>query len=184
MTPLNLVAFTLFETSLGPCGIAWTAVGVRATQLPESSAEATTARLLRRNPGATFELTPPPRIRAAIAGIVALLAGEARDLSVVALDLTGVPEFDRRVYRIALTVPPGNTLTYGDIAKRMGMPGSAQAVGQALGRNPIAIIIPCHRVLAAGGKTGGFSAGGGVATKMRMLAIEGAPEAAQASLFD
>ena len=88
--------------------------------------------------------------------------------------MDGVPEFHRRVYEAARAIPPGNTLSYGDIAKRVGAPGAARAVGQALGRNPFPIVVPCHRVLAAGGKIGGFSAQGGVATKRRMLAIEGA----------
>ena len=85
-----------------------------------------------------------------------------------------VPDFHRRVYQVARTIPPGKTLTYGDVARRLGDPGAAQAVGQALGRNPFAIIVPCHRVVAAGGRIGGFSANGGAATKRRILAIEGA----------
>ncbi len=89
--------------------------------------------------------------------------------------MDGVPEFHRRVYEAARAIPPGNTLSYGDIAKRAGVPGAARAVGQALGRNPFPIVVPCHRVLAAGGKIGGFSAQGGVETKRRMLEIEGAP---------
>ncbi len=87
--------------------------------------------------------------------------------------MTGVPDFHRRVYDIVRCIPPGQTLTYGDIARRLGLPGSAQAVGRAMGRNPFAPIVPCHRVLAAGGKDGGFSAHGGVGTKRRMLVIEG-----------
>jgi methylated-DNA-[protein]-cysteine S-methyltransferase len=113
-------------------------------------------------------------VRAAVDGIVALLDGEHRDLAEIELDLAAVPEFHRRAYEIARTIPPGKTLTYGDIAHRLGMPGSAQAVGQAMGHNPFPIVVPCHRVLAAGGRDGGFSARGGVATKRRMLVIEGA----------
>jgi methylated-DNA-[protein]-cysteine S-methyltransferase len=94
-------------------------------------------------------------------------------LSFVALDMTGVPEFNQRVYQAARTIRPGTTVSYGDIARQLGIPGSARAVGQALGRNPFPIVVPCHRVLAADGKTGGFSAPGGAATKLRMLAIEG-----------
>ena len=110
----------------------------------------------------------------AIEGIVALLTGEARDLSDVPLDLDEVPEFHCKVYDVARTIKPGTTLWYGEIAARLGEPDAARAVGQALGRNPIPIIVPCHRVLAADGATGGFSAPGGTATKLRLLAIEGA----------
>jgi methylated-DNA-[protein]-cysteine S-methyltransferase len=88
--------------------------------------------------------------------------------------MTRVPAFHRAVYAVARAIPPGETLTYGEVARRLGDPGSARAVGQALGRNPFAIIVPCHRVVAAGGATGGFSAHGGAATKRRILAIEGA----------
>jgi methylated-DNA-[protein]-cysteine S-methyltransferase len=110
----------------------------------------------------------------AIEGVVALLSGEKRDLSAIALDTTEVPEFHRRVYAVARAVPPGSTITYGEIATRLGDPTAARAVGQALGRNPFALIVPCHRVLAAGGNAGGFSASGGATTKLRLLAIEGA----------
>jgi methylated-DNA-[protein]-cysteine S-methyltransferase len=103
-----------------------------------------------------------------------LLGGARQDLASVPLDFSGVPSFNRRAYEVARTIPPGKTLTYGDIAHRLGQPGSAQAVGQAMGHNPFPIIVPCHRVLAAGGKDGGFSARGGVGTKRRMLVIEGA----------
>jgi methylated-DNA-[protein]-cysteine S-methyltransferase len=116
---------------------------------------------------------PPLDVQRALDGIVALLLGEASDLSAVALDLDRVPPFHRRVYEVARTIPPGATLSYGEIALRLGAPGSARAVGQALGRNPFAIVVPCHRVLAAGGKVGGFSANGGIATKLRLLSIEG-----------
>ena len=120
----------------------------------------------------------------ALDGIVALLRGEASDLSAVALDMERVPPFHRRVYEAARTIPPGATLSYGEIAARLGAPGSARAVGQALGRNPFAIVVPCHRVLAAGGKVGGFSANGGVTTKLRLLSIEGARANGSAALFD
>src|SRR4029079_6784817 len=99
---------------------------------------------------------------------------EAAELSAIALDMAQVPPFHRRVYEVARTIPPGATLSYGEIATRLGVPGSARAVGQALGRNPFAIVVPCHRVLAAGGKMGGFSANGGIGTKLRMLSIESA----------
>ena len=141
-------------------------------QLPEASEVATRARLQRRFPDAT-EAPPTPMIQAAIDGIVTLLAGEdAGDLGEIELDLHAVPAFNVAVYRVARTIPPGETLTYGDIAARLDDPGAARAVGQALGANPIPIIVPCHRVLAAGGRAGGFSAPGGVMTKLKLLEIE------------
>src|SRR5262245_41019691 len=165
--------FALFDTEIGRCGIAWSQRGVSGVQLPEARESATRARLRQRFPDAV-ESDPPPPVQCAQAGIVALLRGEPSDLSGAHLDMSGVPEFHRKVYEAARSVPPGATLSYGEIAKRIGSPGSARAVGQALGRNPFAIIVPCHRVLAANGKLGGFSAEGGVNTKQRMLAIEGA----------
>jgi methylated-DNA-[protein]-cysteine S-methyltransferase len=165
--------FTLFDTVIGRCGIAWSERGLAGVQLPEACEPETRARVLQRFPGAR-EAPPPPVVQCALDGIVALLRGEARDLSTVALDMDGVPPFHRRVYEVARTIPPGATLSYGDIAARLGARGSARAVGQALGRNPFAIIVPCHRVLAAGGKAGGFSAHGGITTKLRLLAIESA----------
>ena len=115
---------------------------------------------------------------------MALLQGEASDLTSVELDMARVPPFDRRVYEVARTIPPGSTLTYGEIATRLGERRLAREVGQALGQNPFAIVVPCHRVVAAGGKVGGFSARGGIRTKLRMLAIEGAPAAGLLPLFD
>ncbi|TNC23132.1 methylated-DNA--[protein]-cysteine S-methyltransferase [Amycolatopsis alkalitolerans] len=165
--------FTVFDTAIGYCGIAWGERGVVSVRLPDGSAERTRARL-RASVSDSAETEPPPHIRQAIAAIVALLRGEPRDLREVRLDLEGVPEFHRRVYEVARTIPPGKTLTYGDVARRLGMPGSAQAVGRALGSNPFPIVVPCHRVLGADGRMVGFSAPGGVATKRRMLVIEGA----------
>jgi methylated-DNA-[protein]-cysteine S-methyltransferase len=118
------------------------------------------------------EAPPPPYVERALDAIRALMRGEPSDVSSVALDMNGVPAFRRRVYEVARAIPPGETRSYGEIAARLGAPGSARAVGQALGRNPFPIIVPCHRVLAAGGKIGGFSANGGVGTKLRMLALE------------
>ncbi|MFO1158848.1 MAG: methylated-DNA--[protein]-cysteine S-methyltransferase [Reyranellaceae bacterium] len=172
MTITTARAFALFETRLGTCGIAWNVRGITGLQLPEANADATRARLRRRWPGAV-EGEPPAEVQGAIHRVLALLAGEAIDLADVPLDLGGVPEFHRKVYDVARTILPGQTLTYGDIAKRLGVPQEAREVGKALGRNPVAIIVPCHRVLAANGKMGGFSANGGVATKRRMLEIEG-----------
>jgi methylated-DNA-[protein]-cysteine S-methyltransferase len=144
---------------------------------------ATRARLRRRFAGVE-EADPPPAVRKAIDDIVALLRGEPRDLGRVVLDWDGIGPFERRVYETARTIPPGEFITYGEIAKRLGEPGAAQAVGQALGKNPFPIVVPCHRVLGAGAKFGGFSANGGVRTKRRMLAIEGARTGETADLFE
>jgi methylated-DNA-[protein]-cysteine S-methyltransferase len=163
--------FTFFDTAVGRCGIAWGARGVVGVQLPEKLERLTRMRLLRRFPDARAA-APPPEIRRAIDDIAALLCGKAIDLGSVTLDMTHVPAFERRVYEVARRIPAGLTLTYGEIAARIGAPGSARAVGRALGRNPFAIIVPCHRVVAAGGKIGGFSANGGTRTKRQLLEIE------------
>jgi methylated-DNA-[protein]-cysteine S-methyltransferase len=168
---MTAYGFALFDTTIGRCGIAWSDHGLVGIQLPEAREAETRERMLQRFPAAA-ETTPPPEMQRAIDGIAALLRGEPSDLSVIALDMEGVAPFHRRVYEVARTIPPGKTLAYGDIARRVGMPSAARAVGQALGRNPFPIVVPCHRVLAAGGKIGGSSAHGGTATKRRMLAIE------------
>ena len=175
--------FTLFETPIGTCGIAWGPDGIVGVQLPEKEGSETRRRLLRRFPDAQ-EQAPPPAIQRAVDGIVALLQGESSDLTSIDLDMALVPSFDRRVYEVARTIPPGSTLTYGEIAARLGERRLAREVGQALGQNPFAIVVPCHRVVAAGGKIGGFSARGGIRTKLRMLAIEGAPATGMLPLFD
>ena len=168
-----MAGYALFDTALGRCGIAWSARGVVAVQLPEADEATTRSRLARSARGAP-EAAPLPAVRAAIEAIAALLAGAKRDLEDVVLDESGVPDFHRRVYAAARRIPPGRTATYGDLAAQLGLPGAARAVGQALGRNPFTLIVPCHRVLAAGGRSGGFSAHGGVTTKLRLLEVEGA----------
>lgn len=174
--------FTIFDTPVGPCGIAWNGRGIAAFQLPESDAAKTRARLARRFPEAV-EADPPEAIRHVIEDVAALLSGEARDLSNAALDMEGVPELHRRVYEVARTIPPGRVLTYGEIAARLSV-DNPRLIGQALGRNPFAIIVPCHRVVGAGGKLGGFSATGGAVTKRRLLEIEGARRDEEPTLFD
>jgi methylated-DNA-[protein]-cysteine S-methyltransferase len=176
------LGFALFETAIGHCGIVWSERGVAGVQLPERSEDATRNRIRRRFPAAR-EAVPPADIRRAVDDIVALLSGEPRDLTHVAIDIDGVADFNRRVYSIARTIPSGATLSYGEIAARLGDRSLARDVGQALGQNPIPIIVPCHRVLAAGGKSGGFSAPGGVATKLQLLTIEGAQPGGP-TLFD
>jgi len=163
----------MFATAIGPCGIAWTDAGVVGFQLPECDAAATRRRMTSRFPDAV-DAVPPPAVQRGIDAIVALMRGECVDLAFITLDMHGVPEFQQRVYEIARTIRAGATMTYGEIAERVGDRGAARAVGRALGRNPFAVIVPCHRVTAAGGKTGGFSASGGRATKLKLLAIEGA----------
>jgi methylated-DNA-[protein]-cysteine S-methyltransferase len=179
----SALEYALFDTAVGRCGIAWSMSGVIGVQLPERSASATRARLQRRYPDAR-ESPPPDHIQQTIDAIIGLLRGEARDLSDVALDLDGVPEFHQRVYAVARTIAAGATLSYGDVAAQLGDRGAARDVGEALGQNPIPIIVPCHRVLAAGGKVGGFSAAGGVTTKLRLLEIEGAQVGEPPTLFD
>lgn len=180
---MTAYSYTMFDTALGRCGIAWGERGVVAVQLPQPSDAQTRARLSQRH-GDIAEAAPPPAVQHAIDGIVALIAGAPVDLTDIALDLNDVSVFQRGVYDITRTIAPGRTLSYGDIAKRLGGIGLAREVGQALGRNPVPIIVPCHRVLAAGGKPGGFSANGGVVTKLKLLAIEGAVVNYTPSLFD
>jgi methylated-DNA-[protein]-cysteine S-methyltransferase len=168
---MSPVGYVMFDTAIGPCGIAWSARGIVAVQLPEATERETRARLIRRLPQAQ-EASPPAAVRRARDGIAALLRGEPADFGGVALDLEGVPAFHRRVYTIARTIAPGTTRSYGEIAARLGAPRAARAVGQALGNNPVPILVPCHRVVAARGRPGGFSAHGGIATKLRLLAIE------------
>lgn len=163
--------FALFDTPIGRCGIVWSELGVSLLQLPESRELATRARLARSFPDAAPG-SPPPAVARAMAEIGALLSGKPSDLRSIELDMRTLPPAHRRVYEAARNIAPGTTLSYGQLAAQLGAPGSARAVGQALGRNPFAIIVPCHRVLAANGKVGGFSANGGITTKLRLLAIE------------
>jgi methylated-DNA-[protein]-cysteine S-methyltransferase len=173
----------IFDTAIGRCGVVWGERGINAVQLPMGSEDKTRGRIRQRY-GDIAEAPPSAEVQAAIDGIVELLAGKPNDLRDVVLDLDGVPDFNRAVYDLARAIPPGKTLTYGDIAKRLGGVELSRDVGQALGHNPCPIVVPCHRVLAAGDKPGGFSANGGVVTKLKMLAIEGAVVNHTPSLFD
>jgi methylated-DNA-[protein]-cysteine S-methyltransferase len=170
---MTSVCFALFDTPIGHCAITWGTGGITGLMLPDRDDGAMRARVRRHHPEVREE-SAPPEVAAVVEDIQRLLGGERRDLSAVALDMSSVPDFDRRVYVETRTIPPGETLTYGEIASRLGGSDLSRGVGQALGRNPFAIIVPCHRVLAAGGKSGGFSAVGGVETKRRLLEIEGA----------
>ncbi|WP_395055336.1 methylated-DNA--[protein]-cysteine S-methyltransferase [Polaromonas sp.] len=167
------VFFALFDTAVGACGIAWGDAGICGVQLPEADAAQTRVRMHQRFHDAA-EAFPDGEVQAAIHGISAMLRGEAHALDTLVFDMRGVPAFHQRVYAVARAIPPGQTLTYGEVAARLGEPGAARAVGQALGRNPFAPVVPCHRVLAAGDQPGGFSASGGIRTKLRLLIIEGA----------
>jgi methylated-DNA-[protein]-cysteine S-methyltransferase len=163
--------YALFRTPIGPCGIAWNDAGITALQLPERDEAGMHKRMRERFRAELAPASPPAQH--AIAQIDAMLRREPNDLDAVVLDMTGVPDFNQRVYAVARRIPPGQTLTYGDIARRLGSVGLARAVGQALGRNPFAIIVPCHRVLSANGLPGGFSAHGGLSLKRQLLALEG-----------
>lgn len=179
---MTSLAFALFDTRIGFCAVVWSARGIAGVQLPEADAAATHKRVIKRYPAA-LESEPPSNVKRAIAAITALLGGETRNLTDIVLDIDPLSDFNRKVYAIAQAIPPGETLTYGEVAERLGDKALARAVGQALGENPVPIIVPCHRVLAANGKSGGFSGSGGVATKLRLLTIEGAQPGGP-TLFD
>lgn len=179
MTGLGLASFA---TPVGPCALVWGDTGIVAVQLPERDPAITLARLRRRVPTAVAT-EPPPAVAAACARMAAMLDGSGDDLADVAVDLRGTA-FEIAVWTVARTIPPGTTRTYGEVAGRVGSPGQARAVGQALGRNPCPLVVPCHRVLAAHGAIGGFSAHGGATTKRRLLFLEGAITAEPLSLFD
>jgi methylated-DNA-[protein]-cysteine S-methyltransferase len=164
--------FTTFRTSLGICALAWSDRGLLRVQLPEENPAATVRRLLGQQAGARAA-HPPAWVREAARQIALHLEGKETDFSCLPLDLEGVAPFHRQVYDLARTLRRGQTMTYGELARRLGSPGAARAVGQAMACNPLPIVIPCHRLLAAGGKLGGFSAFGGVATKARLLELEG-----------
>jgi len=177
-----MTRYALFETAIGWAGVAWGDRGLVAVHLPEPAPDVARRSFLRRFPDLE-EDAPPAEVQAVVDGIAELMAGGRPDLGAAPLDLSGTPEFHARVYEITRAIPPGETLTYGEIATRLGDRLLARDVGQALGKNPWPIVVPCHRVTAAGGKLGGFSARGGAATKLKLLAIEGAKAAAQPSLF-
>lgn len=172
--PTAPIDYALFETALGWCAIAWTAAGISGVQLPGASQRQTVARLGASGPAGSPD---DERVGPVVRAIVGLLAGAGDPDGVLAaavLDRTGVPAFNQRVYQVTQAIPAGQTLSYGEVADRIGVPGSARAVGRALGDNPYPIVVPCHRVLAADGSMHGFSAPGGLETKRRMLQIEGA----------
>lgn len=185
------MTWTLFETAIGQCGVAWSEAGLTWVQLPELDRDATRARLLSKLTDAGAMATSnsmPPWVKDAIMRIQEHLTGNAQDLSPIPLDLARVPPFTAKVLRAAQAVPAGQTATYGELAAIAGSPGAARAAGQAMATNPWPVVVPCHRVVAAGGGAGGFSAHGGVVTKEKLLQLEGgtltpADSSAQVALF-
>lgn len=164
--------YCLFDTAMGAVGLAWSPDGITRLQLPERDKTATERRLRGRSADAVASL-PPPLVEQAVDAVGRYMAGERTDFSAITLDLTGVGPFHSVIYEALRRIGWGETTTYGALARQTGDPGASRAVGQAMGRNPIPVIIPCHRVLASGGKPGGFSAFGGAVTKQRLLALEG-----------
>lgn len=175
--------YALFDTAIGRCAVVWNDRGLVGTSLPDRDDANAVARIQRRWPGAEAA-EPSPQAAEAIVGITALMADGVTDLTSVILDDTGLTPFLARVYAAARAIPPGRTATYGEIAAAAGHPGEARAVGQAMGRNPWPIVVPCHRVMGAGGKLTGFSAPGGTDTKLRLLAIEKARLGDTPGLFE
>jgi methylated-DNA-[protein]-cysteine S-methyltransferase len=176
MSTDRTIHHALFPTAIGPCGVAWSERGLVALALPERD-EAATEKRLRAKSHSAGKAAPPPEIAQAIELIQNYCAGERVDFSAVPLDLSGIDPERRRVYVTMRTIRFGETTTYGRLAKDTGAAEgdweAAQKVGVAMGRNPLPIVVPCHRVLAAGGKLGGFSAYGGTTTKETLLALEG-----------
>ena len=175
--------FTIFDTALGRCGIAWGDLGILGVQLPEARELETRRRMYRGYPEAR-EQRPPPNTEIAIESIVALLRGGDADMSDVALDFSGMPYFNQRVYQYVRTIPRGETRTYDEVAKGMRVHGAVHAVAQALGRNPFTIIVPCHRVLEAGNYADRMAPNGGAISKRRLLTIEGAHPTVSKTLFE
>jgi methylated-DNA-[protein]-cysteine S-methyltransferase len=175
--------YTIFDTAVGRCGIAWSDLGVAGVQLPEARELETRGRMLRQYPDAR-ELRPPLNVELAIEGIVTLLRGKPSDLSDVTLDMTGIHAFNQRVYAFARAIPRGETRTYGEVAASLRLSGAVHSVAQAIARNPFVIIVPCHRVLEAGGYADKISPNGGVISKRRLLSLEGAGSPSSKTLFD
>jgi methylated-DNA-[protein]-cysteine S-methyltransferase len=175
--------YTIFDTAVGRCGIVWNDAGIVAVHLPEARELDTRRRVFQLYPEAR-ELRPPMNTEIAIEGVVALLRGAASDLRDVTLDVAGIHAFNQRVYELTRAIPRGETRTYGEIAARLGAPGAAHSVAQAIAKNPFLIIVPCHRVLEAGGYADRISPNGGTISKRHLLSIEGTHPAHSKSLFD
>ena len=164
--------YTLFDTSIGTCGVAWSEAGLTQLQLPEADRGATESRLADRCGGVPAS-EPPASITHAIGQIQCYLGGEQVELTGIELDLTEASPFHRKVYEAAREIGWGQTASYGELATLAGSPGAARSVGHAMSRNPVALVIPCHRIVASGNRLGGFSAYGGLSTKDRLLTMEG-----------
>lgn len=168
---IRTMQYHLFETAIGRCGIMWSDRGICHIQLPERNDNATRDRLLSFR--WAEESTPPPHVRSVMEALRSHLAGCPQSFDSVAIDLAAVPEFHRKVYDQLRKLPPGVTVSYGELAEMAGSTNAARAVGRAMAKNPLPIIVPCHRVLASKGKIGGFSAYGGEKIKIELLKIDG-----------
>lgn len=167
-----MISHRVFETAIGSCAVAWSASGVTATTLLVVDDADACKRLGITDP--ISDVAPPDWIETAIAELQAHLSGQTRPLREIPLDLSQATPFRQRVYAtLRAEVPPGAVITYGDLATLVGNPNAARAVGSAMAHNPISLIIPCHRVVAAAGQLGGFTAAGSTNTKRLLLAIEG-----------
>ena len=176
-------AYTIFDTAIGRCGIAWGEAGIIGVQLPQAREIETRKRLFNLYPDAR-EKRPVPNVQAAIEGMTALLRGDASDLLDVTLDMTGIQFFSQRVYEVTRRIPHGQTLTYDEVAAKMGTPSAVRPVAQAIARNPFVVIVPCHRVLERGGYADAISPHGGLISKRRLLSIEGYGSSASKTLLD
>ncbi|QPF91485.1 methylated-DNA--[protein]-cysteine S-methyltransferase [Bradyrhizobium commune] len=176
-------SYAIFNTAIGRCGIVWSNSGVVAVHLPEAREIDTRRRIFQVHPEAR-EQQAPLNTELAIEGVVGLLQGSDPDFSDVSLDCSGVPTFDRRVYEYTCSIPRGETRTYHEIARTLRVSGAAHSVAQAIARNPYMIIVPCHRVLEAGSYADRISPYGGVISKRRLLALEGAHPIASKTLFE
>ena len=176
--------YRLFDTALGACGLAWSDAGLTQVRLPDHSEALTRANLLARQPQAEHcPVGGPLFVAVAMEQIKAHLNGSPHHLRELPLDWSGVRGFELRVYVAARALDPGQTCTYGEMANAIGDPAAMRAVGQALGHNPWPLVVPCHRVLAAGGRLGGFSAPGGTDTKRRLLVLEAGMVRREGQLF-
>jgi len=172
----------LFDTAFGRCALAWSEHGLTAVSLPGDDDEQTLSRL-QVEPSSTTPMPAPPWVSAAVTAIQTHLSGQMHDLRDLPLDTQGVGDFELRVYATTRALDPGRTCTYGEMARALGEPAALRAVGQALGHNPWPLVVPCHRVLAAGGRLGGFSAPGGSETKRRLLVLEASQVGREGELF-
>ena len=175
--------YSVFDTGIGRCGIVWSDAGVVGVHLPEAREIETRRRLFQLYPEAR-EMRAPLNVEIAIEGMVALLRGQPADLADIVLDMNGIPPFNQRVYEITRGIPWGETRIYGEIAAQMRASGAAHSVAQAIGKNPFMLIVPCHRVLEAGGYADRISPNGGSISKRRLLSIEGALSPGSKPLFD